>query len=100
MEPMNRFQGINSASLSSLASRYDNPIPTRCLAPIDFLKIPALAGRYDNPIPPRCLAPIDSLKIPALDTIEEGRAASKSPHYKFGYFISIYQQVVSADTYH
>jgi hypothetical protein len=21
--------------------RYDNPIPTRCLAPIDFLKIPA-----------------------------------------------------------
>jgi hypothetical protein len=37
---MNRFQSINSASLWS---RYDNPIPTRCLAPIDFLKIPALA---------------------------------------------------------
>ncbi len=31
-----------STSLCSLASRYDNPIPTQCLAPIDFLKIPAL----------------------------------------------------------
>jgi hypothetical protein len=40
-EPRNRFQGINSASLCNLAGRYDNPIPTRCLAPIDFLKIPA-----------------------------------------------------------
>ncbi len=30
-----------SASLRSLAGRYDNPIPTRCLAPIDCLKIPA-----------------------------------------------------------
>jgi hypothetical protein len=29
--------------------------------------------------------------------IEEGRAASKSPHYKFGYFLSISQQVVSVD---
>ncbi len=42
---------MNSASLCSLAGRYENPIPPRCLAPIDFLKIPALAGRYDNPIP-------------------------------------------------
>jgi hypothetical protein len=41
MEPRNRFQGINSASLCSLAGRYDNPIPPRCLAPIDSLKIPA-----------------------------------------------------------
>jgi hypothetical protein len=40
MEPRNRFQGMNSASLSSLAGRYDNPIPTRFLAPIDCLKIP------------------------------------------------------------
>jgi hypothetical protein len=38
----NRCQGIKSASLCSMAGRYDNPIPTRCLAPIDFLKIPAL----------------------------------------------------------
>jgi hypothetical protein len=37
--PKNRFQGINSASLCSLTGRYDNPIPTRCLAPIDYLKI-------------------------------------------------------------
>ncbi len=42
MEPRNRCQGINSASLCSLAGRYDNPIPTPCLAPIYFLKIPAL----------------------------------------------------------
>jgi hypothetical protein len=28
--------------------------------------------------------------------IEEGRAASKSTHYKFGYFLSISQQAVSA----
>jgi hypothetical protein len=42
MEPRNRFQGMNSASLCSLANRYNNPIPTRCLAPIDFLKIRAL----------------------------------------------------------
>jgi hypothetical protein len=42
MEPRNRCQGINSVSLCSLAGRYDNPIPSRCLAPIEFLKIPAL----------------------------------------------------------
>jgi hypothetical protein len=42
MEPRNRFQGMNSASLCSLAGRYDNPIPTRFLASIDCLKIPAL----------------------------------------------------------
>jgi hypothetical protein len=41
MEPRIRFQGMNSASLCSLAGRYDNPIPPRFLAPIDFLKIPA-----------------------------------------------------------
>jgi hypothetical protein len=34
-------------SLYSLAGRYDYPIPTRCLAPIDFLKIPALYRRND-----------------------------------------------------
>ncbi len=46
MEPRNRFQGMNSASLCSLAGRYGNPIPIRFLAPIDCLKIPAL---YTNP---------------------------------------------------
>ncbi len=30
-------------------------------------------------------------------TIEEGRAVSKSLHKKFGYFLSISQQAVSAD---
>ncbi len=81
------LQGINSASLCSLAGRYYNPIPPRFLALIDSLKIPpvflnvygaqewlqgmnsaslcSLAGRYDNPIPARFLALIDSLKIPA-----------------------------------
>jgi hypothetical protein len=33
---------MNSASLCSLAGRYENLIPLRCLAPIDFLKITAL----------------------------------------------------------
>ncbi len=32
---------MNSASPCSLAGRYDNPIPPRFLAHIDFLKIPA-----------------------------------------------------------
>jgi hypothetical protein len=41
MELRNRFHGTNSASLCSLAGRYDNPIPTRLLAPIACLKIPA-----------------------------------------------------------
>jgi hypothetical protein len=37
--PRNEFR---QASLCSLAGRYDNPIPTRYLAPIDCLRIPAL----------------------------------------------------------
>jgi hypothetical protein len=41
-EPKNRFQGIDSVSLSSLAGPYDNPIPTRFLAPKDCSKTPAL----------------------------------------------------------
>jgi hypothetical protein len=46
MEPRNRFQGMNSASLCSLAGRYDNPIPPRFLDPIDSLKIPALLRNF------------------------------------------------------
>jgi hypothetical protein len=42
MKPRNRFQGMISTSLCSLAGRYDNPIPPRFLAPVDSLKIPAL----------------------------------------------------------
>jgi hypothetical protein len=49
-EPKNRFQGTNSARLCSLAGRYDNPIPTRFLAPIDCLKIPALNASHNNPL--------------------------------------------------
>jgi hypothetical protein len=56
---------MNLASLCSLAGRYNNPIPTRFLAPIDCLKIPALAGQYENPIPTRFVAPIDCYKIAA-----------------------------------
>jgi hypothetical protein len=36
-----RRAGIDSASLYSLAGRYDNPIPTRFLAPVECSKIPA-----------------------------------------------------------
>ncbi len=43
MKPRNRFQGLNSASLSSLSGQYDNPIPTRFKAPTDCLQIPAQA---------------------------------------------------------
>ncbi len=35
--------------------------------------------------------------ISTVQHIEEGRAARESPHYKFGYFLSISQQGVSAD---
>ncbi len=42
MEPRNRFQEMNSASLCSLAGWYDSPIPTWFLAPKNCLKIPAL----------------------------------------------------------
>jgi hypothetical protein len=38
------IDSTNSPSLCSLAGRYDNPIPARFLAPIDFLKIPAQGG--------------------------------------------------------
>ncbi len=37
-KPGNRFLGKNSASLRSLAGRYDNPIPTQILGPIDCSK--------------------------------------------------------------
>jgi hypothetical protein len=41
MGPQNQFQGMNSASLCSLAGQYDNPLPSQFLAPIDSSKIPA-----------------------------------------------------------
>jgi hypothetical protein len=38
MEPRNRYQGMNSASLCSLAGRYNNHIPPRFLAPHRLFK--------------------------------------------------------------
>ncbi len=60
---MNRFRGMNSASLCSLAGRYDNSIPIRFLTPIDCLKIPALAAWV----------------IPTELSYEEERQASSRP---------------------
>ncbi len=48
MEPRNRFQGMNSASLCRLAGRYDYPIPPRFLTPIDSLKISAQIQNLPN----------------------------------------------------
>ncbi len=48
MEPRNRFHLIDSTNLCSLAGRYDNPIPTQILAPVDCLKIPALEFKMDK----------------------------------------------------
>ncbi len=61
MEPRNRFQGMNSASLCFLAAagEYDNPIPTRFLAHIDCLKIPAL-GASVRIWKPMCEMPEDA----------------------------------------
>ncbi len=42
-------------------------------------------------------AETDKIKVGWDSAIEEGRAASKSPHYKFGYFLSISQQAAAAD---
>jgi hypothetical protein len=42
MELRNRFHGIDSASLWSLAGLYGNSIPTRFLAPMAYSKIAAL----------------------------------------------------------
>ncbi len=49
MEPRNRFQRINSASLCSLAVRYDNPIPSWFLDTIDRLKVPAQTTQKQRP---------------------------------------------------
>ncbi len=62
-----RSSGIDSASLCSLAGRYDNPLPTRFLALIDRSKIPAQKRGPSQgfSITSRFLAPIDCSKIPA-----------------------------------
>jgi hypothetical protein len=55
-ERKNRFQGINSASVCSLAGRYDNPVLSLFLAPIGCLKIPSpgfISWRKKTQIPVR-----------------------------------------------
>ncbi len=47
-KPRNRFHGIDSASLCSLAELYDNPIPSRFLTPIDCSNISALINFNEN----------------------------------------------------
>ncbi len=47
---------MNSADICSLAGRYDNPIPTQFLAPIDCLKIPALVRKMKDSAPGRLMA--------------------------------------------
>ncbi len=59
MGPRNWFQGMNSASLCSLAGRYDNPIPHRFLAPIDFLKIPSQGARQKIKLAGKSLSKYD-----------------------------------------
>ncbi len=49
MEPRNRFQGMNSASLCSLAGRYDNPMPK--------FQLWAVSGVFQNIDPPAPLHP-------------------------------------------
>ncbi len=47
-ELRNIFHGIDSASLCSLAGRYDNPVPSRFLGPIDWSKMPAQCTVHNN----------------------------------------------------
>jgi hypothetical protein len=63
-----RFQGINSASLCSLAGRCDNPVPTRFLAPIDCLKFKDSLHRLVEVIPlNQFLNSLNVLKIRAQE---------------------------------
>ncbi len=77
MGPRNWFQGMNSASLCSLAGRYDNLIPTRChcLVPIDFLKIPALEWAYGEVIVNSSLG--SHIPCFSLDTVSESRKTER-----------------------
>jgi hypothetical protein len=72
MGPRNWFQGMNSASLCSLAGRYENPIPPRCLAPKDFLKIPA-QNRASVDRLPCILVSINNLYICFAQCVEQGK---------------------------
>jgi hypothetical protein len=60
------------ASLCSLPTQFQTRFLELIPLPIVVLKFSTLAGRYDNPIPTRFLAPIDCLKISALYTDIKG----------------------------
>jgi hypothetical protein len=77
---MNRFQGINSASLCSLAGRHDNPITTRFLAPIDCSEISAqslLSSLFLYPLP--LLQQLAKLSIGRLGSGSGVYSAENSP---------------------
>ncbi len=64
----NMFRLFRAASCSSSEPVFLNVYGAQESVPRHLFRQPmySLAGRYDNPIPARCLAPIDFLKIPAL----------------------------------
>ncbi len=72
--------GMNSASLCGLAGQYDNPIPTRFLAPIDYLKIPAPISKSELLRSPG----IDSKgSIPCENQFRHGFDSRKGGHNRF-----------------
>ncbi len=72
MEPRNQFQGMNSANL---AGRYDNPLPSRFLAPIDCLKIPAQSSPQ-----PKCLHLLSPCVCFRLDVTSTTHLTCTWPH--------------------
>jgi hypothetical protein len=116
MEPRNRFSGINSASLCSLAGRYDIPLPTRCLAPIDFLKMPALhrlselipwnrflgslkfknsGSGFPSSFPPQSRPSLPSLVLPSPISSFPSHAASSFPPPSLKFLPSSFLEVPS-----
>jgi hypothetical protein len=61
---------MNSSSLCSLAGRYDNRIPTRFLAPIDFSKIPAQNSGDFTYVQYECLAIASQLELESLVLVQ------------------------------
>jgi hypothetical protein len=52
-----------------MAGRYDNPIPLRFLAPINFLKIPALATQFQTQLLESIPRNIEGLTFPPQVTV-------------------------------
>jgi hypothetical protein len=77
---------MNSASLCSQAGWYDNPIPTRFLAPIDCLKIPPLPILICNSV---LSTRVGNLKARLLEErgIDESRHGSRAmPRHRRAFF--------------